>query len=134
MKYHNPNRPGILQSFGLIAIGIALCVAELYIGILLLVLGLACLWFHFHPPKAQQIQTSFSVQREVETPLTRLREKPTPIPTRYQTGLIDSRCYYCKAGIAHNQPVWMADHESGEERHMCGSCRDSLIVEKRSKG
>lgn len=135
MKQYNSRRPSIWQTLGLLAIGIALCLTELYVGVLFLVFGFISLWYYFHPPKPPNIQEWFPpAKREVETPTMRLRQEPIQIPTRYQTGLVDSRRYYCKAGIAPNQPVWMLAHESGEVRHMCGSCRDSLIVDRRRRG
>ena len=132
---HTSNRPSIWQALGLIALGVALCLVELYLGIVFLVFGLINLWLYFQPPRsAPNVHDWFPPELEVETTLTRLRRDPMPIPTRYRTGLIDSRCHYCQSGIAVSQPVWINTDEIGEERHMCGSCRDSLIVDRRRKG
>jgi hypothetical protein len=84
-----------------------------------------------YPPNATPFTDVLIAKREVEAAPTRLQG--IQIPTRYLAGLVDSRCYYCKSGIAGGQPTWVLDDESGEERHMCGRCRDSLIVDKRRR-
>src|SRR2546427_2158033 len=131
MERSYSSRLSIWHPLGIGALGIALCLAGIYIGLFFVLLGFITLWFYFHQPKERPHPQESFTPREIETPLTRLRQ--AQVPTKYQTGLIDSRCFYSKTGIEGDQPAWLHADENGDNRHMCGRCRDSLIVEKRRK-
>jgi hypothetical protein len=122
------SRLSIWQPLVIGAVGIALCLARIYIGLFFIVLAFIGVWAYFRPPKAISRYPEPFAHREVETTLTRLRR--AQIPTKYRTDLAGSRCHYCKAGI---QAAWVYTNESGEAHHMCESCRDTLIVDRRRK-
>ena len=125
------NRPSLWQAFGYGALGIALYLAGLSIGLLFLVLSVVSLWYYFHPPKSTLYTQQYSHPRDLENPETRLRQ--TQIPTQYLSALGDWRCFLCKSGIGRGQPGWLYNDEIGERRYMCGRCRDLLIVAKRDR-
>src|ERR1700682_5317921 len=108
MRRHHSGQPRLWPAFGYGVLGITLCSAGGYIGILFLLLGCILLWYYYHPAKPTIYPAQALSPRE--TPAD--RSPRIQVPTKYVTPVGDCRCYLCKSGITCNQPAWLHNDES----------------------
>jgi hypothetical protein len=130
---HRSSRSGIWEFVGFIAFGLALVLAGKHVGFLFVIFGIIGLGASFHSQESKESKFQRLeplTNNEVETTSTRLRK--AQVPNVQITAPSDSRCYFCKNGIA-NRVAWVQVDGNGEMDLMCEVCRDSLIIAKRKQ-